>query len=142
MALAAQDAVQFDEEALKKAEEEDFARCVALNEEWNKRVANTREINHAERIEKRKQVVLENVKIREEEERKLVEAAEAKIRKVKAEAHTFITEADIDDVIAAALTNFVSYNVAIDKEGNRYEGKYIPPQKDSPIEERQRQAEQ
>ncbi|XP_043270925.1 probable 28S ribosomal protein S26, mitochondrial [Venturia canescens] len=129
--VEAQNMIQFDEEVVRKEEEEDFMRCKQINDEWNKELAKLREKREFEALEARKEKVLENIMKKEERDKMLLEQIEEKVRKAKAEVHTFITEETIDRAIEEALGNVVNYNVAIDTEGNRYEGKYEPPVNES-----------
>jgi len=141
MSEVEKNAVQYDEETVRKAEDEDFERCFLLNEEWNKEMAIIREERHAEQLQKRKDKVLKNLIAKEERDKKLMAKIEEKVRIAKAEAATFITAENIDQAIEEALANIVNLNVAIDAEGNRYEGKYEPPAAEKP-QKRRLQAEQ
>ncbi|XP_012287639.1 probable 28S ribosomal protein S26, mitochondrial [Orussus abietinus] len=121
--------VELNVEELERVEKLDFERCFKMNEEWNKNIANNREKRLLAVEAALKERVLQKIIMAEkeaEEQRKLVDE---RIRKEKEIAHTFITEKNIDAAIENILENVVDYNVAIDADGNRYEGKYEPPAK-------------
>lgn len=117
--------VQFDEKSLKKAEEDDYNRCLELNNQWNEKIKLIRD----ERLEKEeaaeKLKIFEKIAAKKEEEKKRLEEIEIKVRKAKLEAATFITRKNIDQAIEEALANVVDYNVAIDKNGNHYQNNCI-----------------
>ncbi|XP_063979593.1 small ribosomal subunit protein mS26 [Diachasmimorpha longicaudata] len=112
--------VQFDEASVRKAEEEDYARCCIINEEWNKEVSKTRDIRLAKEKEARKEHTLQMISMKKEKQRLMMEKIEEKVKKAKLEAVTFITPDNIDRAIEEALANVVDYNAAIDKNGNYY----------------------
>lgn len=141
MELSKQNEIQFDEETVRRAEEEDFERCFQLNEEWNKNMAESREAREAKQLQDRKELVLQNIMAKEERDKILMAKVEERVRKAKAEAPTFITAENIDQAIEEALGTIVNYNVAIDSEGNRYEGEYVPPSSES-VKKQRLQAEQ
>lgn len=122
--------VQYDEAILKEAEEKDFQKCNAINNEWNAEVAKLREDRLAETREKQREIILQKLleeeQRREEEKKKIDE----QIRKAKQEAATFITADNIDTAIEECLTNIINHNRALDLEGNWHEGKHLP---DPPI---------
>ncbi|XP_015119290.1 probable 28S ribosomal protein S26, mitochondrial [Diachasma alloeum] len=112
--------VQFDEELLKKAEEEDYTKCWNINEEWNKEVGKVRQIRLEKQHQDRKQQTLQIISEKRERHRQMMEKIEERVKKAKIEADTFITRENIDRAIEEALANVVDYNAAIDKEGNFY----------------------
>ncbi|XP_015119100.1 probable 28S ribosomal protein S26, mitochondrial, partial [Diachasma alloeum] len=112
--------VQFDEELLKKAEEEDYTKCWNINEEWNKEVGKVRQIRLEKQHQERKQQTLQIISEKKERHRQMMEKIEERVKKAKIEADTFITRENIDRAIEEALANVVDYNAAIDKEGNFY----------------------
>ncbi|KAK0162446.1 hypothetical protein PV327_006221 [Microctonus hyperodae] len=117
--------VQFDEKVLKKAEEDDYNHCMELNNQWNEEIKLIRDerLEKVEAVEKLR--VFEKIAEKKEEEKKYLEKIEAKVRKVKQEAATFITRKNIDQAIEEALANVVNYNVAIDNNGNSYQSDCI-----------------
>lgn len=123
--------VQFDKEVVREAEKEDFAQCMELNKKWNEEVGKLREKREFLALEARKEATLQNIVKKEGRDKKLLDQVEKKVRKAKAEAHTFITAKTIDQAIEEALGDVVNHNVAIDSEGNKYEGKYEPPEKET-----------
>lgn len=112
--------VLFDEETLKLAEDQDYAKCMSLNDEWNKNVAKSREIRLQKKWADRELEVLQNIEAKKKRDAEIMESIEDKVRKTKIEAKTFITRDNIDKAIEEALANVVNYNAAIDMQGNKY----------------------
>ncbi|XP_044268744.1 probable 28S ribosomal protein S26, mitochondrial [Tribolium madens] len=116
-----------DTEQLKKAFEEDFSRCKAINDEWNAELERLRNERIARQLE-------EDVKFAEnrkqewlKREKELLAQAEEIVRKEKEIVATFITPETLDEAIEKALNNPVDYNFAIDLEGNKIEGRETTP---------------
>ncbi|XP_011296782.1 probable 28S ribosomal protein S26, mitochondrial [Fopius arisanus] len=112
--------VQFDEVSLKNAEEEDYANCSKINDEWNKELAKRREIRLAKEKENRIQETLKIFNEKKQLNEKIMEEIEGKVKRARMEAKTFITRENIDRAIEEALADVVDYNAAIDKEGRLY----------------------
>ncbi|KAJ3653258.1 hypothetical protein Zmor_012519 [Zophobas morio] len=112
-----------DTEQLKKAFEEDFARCSSINDKWNEQIRKEREVRIAkelqEEIEFSKNRKAEVLRQRAEE----LEQAEEIVRKEKQAVASLITPEQLDEVIERAINNPVDYNFAIDLDGNRIYGR-------------------
>ncbi|XP_057325820.1 probable 28S ribosomal protein S26, mitochondrial [Microplitis mediator] len=125
MKIVEENKEQFDEELLRKAEENDFNECQRINDLWNQDRAQVRaERVRREEAERRIEVLkkVEDKKVRDE---KIMEQVEARVKQLKVEAKTFITRETIDQVIEEAIANKVDYNYAIDPYGNKYDEKTI-----------------
>lgn len=118
--------VQYDEELLKQAEEKDFQTCSAINDKWNAKVAQLREVRLAEEKQARREQILQSMLEIEENQEKKRQHIDEEIRKAKMEAVTFITAENIDAAIEECLANVVNHNRALDLEGNWYEREYPP----------------
>ncbi|EFA03392.1 small ribosomal subunit protein mS26 [Tribolium castaneum] len=116
-----------DTEQLKKAFEEDLARCKAINDEWNAELEKVRNERIAKQLEEDIKFA-ENRKLellkREEE---MLAQAEEIVRKEKELVGTFITPEMLDEAIENAINNPVDYNFAIDLEGNKILGRETTP---------------
>ncbi|XP_046750025.1 probable 28S ribosomal protein S26, mitochondrial [Diprion similis] len=110
-----------------KEEEEDFVRCVALNDKWNESKAKARNERLDEAREVRKADILRKIIAKETIAAKQLKNIEATVKRVKQEAVTFITEKNIDQAIEDALNNPVNHDWALDLEGTRHHGKYDEP---------------
>ncbi|XP_015523757.2 probable 28S ribosomal protein S26, mitochondrial [Neodiprion lecontei] len=117
-----------DTELRAKQEEEDFVRCVALNNEWNESKAKARDERLAKAREVRREEILRKIIAQEQLAAKQLENIEKTVKRVKEEAITFITEKNIDQAIEDALNNPVDHNWALDLEGTIHRGKYVQPQ--------------
>ncbi|KAL6435162.1 hypothetical protein ACFW04_005329 [Cataglyphis niger] len=137
--VAKENEVQFDQAAIKQAEEEDFQTCSAINDEWNAEVAKIREVRLANMREKRKESILQKLLQQEKQEEERRNYIDEQIRQIKMEAVTFITAENVDAAIEECLTNIVDHNRALDLEGNWYDGEY-PPKNVPPLEETQKPA--
>jgi len=124
--IAKENEVQFDKTIIEQAEEEDFKRCSAINDEWNAEVAKIREIRLAEMREDRRNMIMQQLLKKEEQQKKRKEELNEYVKKAKKESVTFITAENVDAAIEECLTNVVNHNRALDLEGNWYEGKYPP----------------
>lgn len=102
--------------------EEEFRRCVELNDQWNKDIAVVREQRLAqERVEKR-ELILQRLDAKEERLASKRQSIEALVRIEKERSKTFITVANIDQAIEQALADKKDYNFAIDLSGKIYRG--------------------
>lgn len=106
-----------NQEALDKEFEEDYAKSYKLNVEWNKAVAEIRKVKEVEQMEELETMVMQQLLEKEQEEARLREEAEEKIRQLKKEVATLFTDETIDEAITAALATTVNYNKAIDPKG-------------------------
>ncbi|KAF7991428.1 hypothetical protein HCN44_002990 [Aphidius gifuensis] len=124
--IVAANEVQFDEALMDQLEQEDYEKCMKLNDEWNEKVRISREKRHKELMDKRIEHALIKMKEKEEKKLNIMKNIEEQVRKMKIEAKTFITADNIDQAIEEALQNVVSYNSVIDLQGKIYEGVYTP----------------
>lgn len=126
--------MQSNEVVSEQIEEEDFKVCSVINDEWNAEVAKKREIRLADMREKRKNIILQQLLTKEQQQEKLKNQLKEWIKNVEEESVTFITAENVDAAIEECLANVVNYNRALDLEGNWHEGKYPPV---SPVEKTQ-----
>ncbi|KAK2582968.1 hypothetical protein KPH14_009022 [Odynerus spinipes] len=117
--------IQFNEEVVNKAAEEDFIKCSLLNNEWNMRVAEDREIRLRKEREEKKELILQKLVKKEKRDATIEKKVTEHIKKLKEEAPTFITTTNIDKAIEEALANVVNHDFAIDLNGNFHTGKYL-----------------
>lgn len=127
--------MQSNEVVSEQTEEEDFKVCSAINDEWNAEVAKKRDIRLADMRQNRRNVILQQLLRKEQEQEKQKEQLKERIKKVKEESVTFITAENVDAAIEECLANVINHNRALDSEGNWYEGKYPPI---PPVEETQK----
>lgn len=111
-----------DEASIKKAEDEDFARCLAINDSWNKEVAKQRDARVQEERKVEEEQILLELDAREKEHGDVMRRIDEKIRKLKLDSETFITPENIDEAIEKAMLSVVNYNKCIDIYGNYYSG--------------------
>ncbi|KAL7306058.1 hypothetical protein TKK_0001519 [Trichogramma kaykai] len=125
--------VQEDKGLKQKEMEEDYHRCFALNEEWNKKIAEEREVRlQQERKQKLERIKNTKVKVASKL-KKLEEEADAIVKGAKLLAPTFITRDNIDEAIEAALANKVNYNKALNPDGTWFIEKPVNPNPSAPI---------
>ncbi|KYN17565.1 putative 28S ribosomal protein S26, mitochondrial [Trachymyrmex cornetzi] len=139
--IAKENKMQLNETVVNKlTEEEDFKACNAINDEWNAEIAKIREIKLAEIREKRKNAILKNILMQQQNREINKIRLNELVKKVKEESVTFITAENVDAAIEECLTNIVNHNRALDLEGNWYKGKYPPISSIPLIEETQKPA--
>lgn len=131
MKLVAANEVQFDETLMEKLEDDDYEKCMKLNENWNADVKILREKRHEQLMKKLEQQALDHMEIKARIKQEKLAKAEEAVIKAKIDAKTFITPDNIDQAIEEALQNVVCYHSAIDLQGNFYEGVYTPEAKKS-----------
>ncbi|XP_076295192.1 mitochondrial ribosomal protein S26 [Lasioglossum baleicum] len=100
--------------------DEDFLVRYHINKEWNKQVAAEREDRLIAARSERTEEIIKQLEEKEQRNLDIQREVDAKIRKAKEEAPTFITPDNIDQAIAKALETVVNHNAAIDPEGNYY----------------------
>lgn len=89
-----------------------------INDDWNRQVADVRDKRLAEEREQRRNFILERLVAKEQREQEKREQVEARVRLEKELSKTYITRDNIDKAIEMALVQPVSYNFAIDLNGN------------------------
>lgn len=83
-------------------------------------IAKIREERLAREKEERKESILKKLLDKEERDKQREKRIEEHVKKLKEEALTFITAANIDQAIEEALVNVVNHDFAIDLKGNVY----------------------
>ncbi|XP_046818827.1 probable 28S ribosomal protein S26, mitochondrial [Vespa crabro] len=121
--------VQFDEITVNKIAEKDFIQSNLINDEWNMQIAKIREDRLAREKEERKETILKKLLEKEERDKRKEQEIEEHVKKLKEEAPTFITAANIDKAIEEALINIVNHDFAIDLKGNCYTEPYSDSKK-------------
>lgn len=113
------DAIDINLEEEEKRFEEDFARCMKINNKWNEEQRVQREKRVAEELEEalsfarnRKESELK----KREEKHQLIEEI---VRKEKEASKNYITLENIDAAIEHALANPVNYNFAVNLDGEK-----------------------
>lgn len=89
-----------------------------INEDWNRKVGEVRDKRLAEEREQRRNFILERLVAKEQREQENRERVEERVRLEKEMSKTYITRDNIDKAIEMALVQPVSYNFAIDLNGN------------------------
>lgn len=108
-------------------EEAEYQRCSAINEEWNLEIAKIRNARVEKENAERRTYILQRVDDKKTRDREELEKIEARVRKEKKVAPTFITRETIDKAIDLALANPTEFNFSIDHQGNQYkEGEEKP----------------
>ncbi|XP_050523927.1 probable 28S ribosomal protein S26, mitochondrial [Daktulosphaira vitifoliae] len=107
---------------LARKEEEQWKKCLQINEKWNTQIALARD----ERLVKEKEIlrndILKHLMENEEEQIKKLKEIEEIVRLEKEKSKTYITVHNIDDAINNTLDNIVDHNYAIDLNGNIHRG--------------------
>ena len=129
--LRAQELTPADEEA-------EYQRVSDINATWNMQVAQIRDARVSKEYAEQREFILKRLELKRIREAEQMAAIEAKVRKEKESAATFITRDNIDKAIEHALANPVDYNFSIDLQGNLYKGKERPgdktvEKKDEPV---------
>lgn len=89
-----------------------------INEDWNRKVGEVRDNRLAEEREKRTNYILERLVAKEQREQDNRERVEERVRLEKELSKAYITRDNIDKAIEMALVQPISYNFAIDLNGN------------------------
>lgn len=108
-------------------EEEEFQRCIDLNNEWNAKIAEERNARLEKEFAERREFIKQRLELAKEREEERMERIEEIVRKEKEAAKSFITRENIDAAIETALANPVDYNFSIDLRGNMYHGRTTVP---------------
>uniref|UniRef100_A0A023F743 Small ribosomal subunit protein mS26 n=1 Tax=Triatoma infestans TaxID=30076 RepID=A0A023F743_TRIIF len=119
------------ESALDAAEEydEEYKKCIELNEKWNAEVKLLREETLAKEKEAEIEEILnsiEETRIKMQERQQYIENI---VRLEKEKSKSYITAENIDEALDKALENPVDYNFAVDLKGNVYYGRNNKPPK-------------
>lgn len=117
-----------DPEQQKKIFEEDFARCMEINDQWNAQQKVLREKQMADRLQREIELAKSTIAEYEKQHQLQMEQIEDIVRQEKERSKTFITPDSLDEAIENALANVVDYNYAIDLEGNKYYGRETIPE--------------
>ncbi|KAF4531457.1 hypothetical protein B566_EDAN004228 [Ephemera danica] len=99
-------------------EEEEFSRCMAINEEWNRASAAIREQRLAEQAKSRAERALRGLAVHEALQAEKAAIVEQMVEAEKELGGTYITAERLDAAIEEAIANPVDYNFCIDLEGN------------------------
>ncbi|KAI5645872.1 mitochondrial ribosome subunit s26 domain-containing protein [Phthorimaea operculella] len=119
-------------EMSQKVEAEEWERLVAVNDRWNKQVAQEREERRKKELADMEEYALKHMQIKDKERLERIAKATAEIKMQKELSKTFITPETLDAAIDHALTNPVDFNFAIDLKGNQIIGRdsAIPSKED------------
>lgn len=108
-------------------EEDEFQRCINLNNEWNATIAKERSVRLEKEFAERREYIKERLELAKEREEERIRRIEEIVRKEKEAAKNFITRENVDAAIETALANPVDYNYSIDLRGNMYHGRTTVP---------------
>ncbi|XP_065092620.1 small ribosomal subunit protein mS26 [Ochlerotatus camptorhynchus] len=89
-----------------------------INEDWNRKVGEVRDKRLAEEREQRRNYILERLVAKEQREQENRERVEERVRLEKELSKAYITRDNIEKAIEMALVQPISYNFAIDLNGN------------------------
>ncbi|XP_062561496.1 small ribosomal subunit protein mS26-like [Armigeres subalbatus] len=89
-----------------------------INEEWNQKVGEVRDKRLADEREQRKNYILEKLVAKEQRDQENLEQVEQRVRREKELSSSYITRDNIDKAIEMALVQPMSFNFAIDLNGN------------------------
>jgi small subunit ribosomal protein S26 len=113
-------------------EEAEFQKLVAINQEWNGKVALERNARLLREAEDQRLLIAQRLEQKMQRDLDRVESIEERVRLEKERSKTFITEQNIDAAIEHALANPVDYNFAIDLQGQLYHGRTTTPDEKKP----------
>ncbi|KAL5293060.1 mRpS26 family protein [Megaselia abdita] len=111
-------------------EEAEFQKCVAINDEWNKKISEERNQRLEADLQKTKEFVDERLEAFRERKEEHIENIDAIVKAEKEMAKTFITREKLDEAIETALANPIDYNFSIDLKRNMYHGRLTRPEKE------------
>ncbi|XP_055642688.1 probable 28S ribosomal protein S26, mitochondrial [Toxorhynchites rutilus septentrionalis] len=117
--------IQTQEE--EAAEWEEIQR---INDDWNKQIAAIRDERLANEREHRNNYILERLAAKEQRDLDRLKLIEDRVRYEQEQAVNFITKENIDKAIEKALVQPISYNFAIDSNGNIHRSEKIEGVKD------------
>lgn len=107
-------------------EEAEFQRCSDINNEWNLEVAKIRDLRIAKENAERREHIQKRLELKAIREREILSNIEARVKREKANAPTFITRDNIDQALEQALAYPSDYNFSIDLQGNLYKSGELP----------------
>ena len=99
-------------------EQDEFQRCMDLNDKWNSEISKLREARVLAENEQRKVEILEKLDRAEIRSKELKESIDSKVNMEMENSKTFITEENLQQYIEQALANPVDFNYSIDQQGN------------------------
>lgn len=99
-------------------EQDEFQRCMDLNDKWNSEISKLREARVLAENEQRKLEILEKLDRAEIRTRALKESIDMKVNLEMENSKTFITEENLQQYIEQALANPIDFNYSIDQQGN------------------------
>uniref|UniRef100_A0A0K0EMD0 Small ribosomal subunit protein mS26 n=1 Tax=Strongyloides stercoralis TaxID=6248 RepID=A0A0K0EMD0_STRER len=108
-------------ESIRIEEGNELDKCLALNEERNKKLRAEREKRDAEELAKTKDEIFQKIQNIIVEEEQDTNACREKVLLLIKQSHTFITKENLDKKLEEALDNPVSFDYAIDIHGNATE---------------------
>lgn len=111
-------------------EEAEFQKCVAVNEEWNQKIAGERNQRLADELQKTREYVDQKMQAHREKKEDHIENIDAIVKAEKEKVKTFITREKLDEAIETALANPIDYNYSIDLKMNMYHGRLTRPEKE------------
>ncbi|KAB0804853.1 hypothetical protein PPYR_01823 [Photinus pyralis] len=114
---------QFDIEQHEKSIKDDFLKCTAINDEWNRQIKIQREERVAKELEESVNLAKQRLEERQQRQLLKLQAADVEVRRVIEDSKDFITPDKLDAAIEYALNNPVDYNFALDLDGNVYKGR-------------------
>ncbi|XP_011498150.1 PREDICTED: probable 28S ribosomal protein S26, mitochondrial [Ceratosolen solmsi marchali] len=109
---------RYESSFIQQMEDKDFDINFKINEEWNKNIANQREVRLQSEKETKKLKVLEALQRKQVREEQINFEVEKKIQELKKITHKFITRENIDVVLNEVLNTTIDYNKALDLQGN------------------------
>ncbi|XP_058822903.1 small ribosomal subunit protein mS26 [Topomyia yanbarensis] len=108
--------------------EAEWEQAQRINEEWNREVAENRDKRLSEEREQRKKYVLERLLAKEQRDQERHELVKTRVQAEIEQSKSFITRENIDQAIELALVQPISYNFALDLDGNIHRGEKTPVQ--------------
>ncbi|KAJ8920616.1 hypothetical protein NQ315_004755 [Exocentrus adspersus] len=115
-------ATEADPETQRKEFEEDFARCMEINNKWNDEQRVLREKRVAEELEAELDFARKAVELKTEKQIEQLETVEEIVRREKELSKSYILPENIDAAIEHALANPVDYNFAVNLNGEKVTG--------------------
>ncbi|XP_075223113.1 mitochondrial ribosomal protein S26 [Lycorma delicatula] len=105
-----------------RVEQEDHAKCLKLNDEWNEEVKKMREKRVADEAEERRLKILQEIETIKQQEAEELHYIDTLVRSEKEYSKKYITRKNIDEVLEKVLSETIDYNFCIDLDGNIYRG--------------------
>lgn len=110
---------EINPEEQKRQFEEDYVRCMELNNKWNEEQKVLREKRVAEKLEDELNFARNRIEREILKQQEKFELIEEIVRKEKEKSKNYITAENIDVAIEHALANPVDYNFAINLNGEK-----------------------